>query len=165
MQHIRISIMAAITDELGIGKDNDLLVKIPEDFARVRSITKGHPLVRGRKSFESIGRPLPSRTNIVITRDTNYQHEGIVVVHSLAKGLEIAKKEEEQKENGEIFVFGGGQIWKEALPMVGRLYLTVIHKNFPADTFFPDYSQFTKVIEKEEHLDNNPPYTFLTLER
>ncbi len=203
--NVRISIMAAVTDERGLGKDNDLLVKIPEDFQRMKRLTTGHPIIMGRKTFESIGRPLPNRTNIVITRDNEYTKEGILVVHDLQTAITKAKEIEEERTSsvrhpelarlapkstpgaakrvsgsissssrltlhplpfeGEIFIFGGGQIFKEALPMVDRLYLTVIHKNIEADTFFPDYSEFSTVIEKEEHHQDDYDYAFLTLER
>jgi dihydrofolate reductase len=188
MTKVRISAIAAITDERGLGKDNHLLVHIPGDLPRFKKITTGHPVIMGRKTFESIGRVLPGRLNIVITRDSNYKVTGATIVHSLEGGLEDAKKEEEKRviassiatkqshanipntkyqilnTNLEVFILGGGQIFKEAMPFIERLYLTVIHKNFPADVFFPDYSNFTKVTEKEEHTFEDISYTFLTLE-
>ncbi len=158
----RISIMAAITDERGLGKDNDLLVKIPEDFVRMKALTMGHPIVMGRKRYESIGRPLPGRTNIVVTRDSAYAVAGVTIAHSLENALEVAKK---SSGFDEIFIFGGSQIFQQAIGIVDRLYLTVIHKNFPADVFFPEYSNFTKVLEKKDEIFENVPYTFLTLEK
>lgn len=160
--HMRISAMVALDDKRAIGKDNTLLFKIPEDFARMQRITSGHPLVMGRKTFESIGRPLPKRTNIVITRDTNYTHEGVIVVHSLAEGIEEAKK---APGSDEIFIFGGGQIWQEAMPIMDRLYITKVAGDYGGDTFFPDYSAFTKVLEEEKHEADGYTYTFLTLEK
>ncbi len=187
---MRISAIAALDSRRAIGKNNNLLFKIPEDFARMKRITVGHPIIIGRKTFESIGRPLPNRTNIVITRDANYQKEGIVVVHTLQEALNKAKEIEEQRVNSvvsnevrnlssdeisphdvrrddtpEIFIFGGGQIFQEAMPKIDRLYLTLVKGDFYGDTFFPDYSEFTKVVEKEEKTDWDYPYTFITLER
>jgi len=162
MEKSRISAMAAVSDNKVIGKNNDLLFHIPEDFARMRRITTGHPLVMGRKTFESIGRPLPNRTNIVITRDSNYKAEGIVVVRSLEEGIAQAKL---SPGSDEIFIFGGGQVWAEAMPHIDRLYLTVVHKTVDGDAFFPDYSEFSKVLEKEDHTFEDISYTFLTLER
>lgn len=165
MKQPRVSIMASVTDERGLGKDNDLLVKIPEDFLRMKRLTMGHPIIMGRKTYESIGKPLPGRTNIIISRDLAYNAPGTIILNSLEHALQLAQEEEENKPNGEVFVFGGGQIFNDALPLVDRLYLTVIHKNFPADIFFPDYSSFSKIIEEEHHTLGDMAYTFLTLEK
>lgn len=158
-----ISIIVALDEKRGIGKNNDLLFRIPQDFTRMKTLTSGHPLVMGRKTFESIGRPLPQRTNIVITRDKTYQKEGIICIHSLEEGIEVAKK---SPGNEEIFIFGGGKVFEEALEknLVNRLYLTLVKGDFGADTFFPDYSQFTKEIEREDHEDGEYRYSFVTLE-
>src|SRR5581483_7650325 len=160
-----ISIIVSIDDKRGIGKNNDLLVKIPEDLKRLREITTGHSLIMGRKTFESLGRLLPNRTHIVITRDKNslqhlsYQPDELV--NSLEEGIEVARKIEQQRmslrgtkgyeaipQQGEdrhaslamtnpeeeIFVFGGGQIFKEAIEkgLFDRLYLTIIKGDFGA---------------------------------
>lgn len=164
-----ISAIAAIDEKRGLGKNNDLLFRFPEDSKRVREKTAGHPLVMGRRTYESIGRPLPNRTNIVITRDQNYSVSGIVVVHSLEDAIKIAKETEEPKETqeteGEIFIFGGGEIFKEALPQTDRLYLTVVEGDYGADTFFPDYSEFKHVLKEEKGEDGGYKYTFLDLEK
>lgn len=138
---MKISIIAAMDSKNGIGKGNDLLFKIREDFERMQKITMGHPLIMGRKTFESIGRVLPGRTNIIITQNTDFQAQDCIVVHSLEEGIEKAK---ESKGSDEIFIFGGGQIFKEALDkgIVDKLYLTLVEGNFNADTFFPTYSQY-----------------------
>src|SRR5437868_15482904 len=122
---IPVSIIVAVDDKRGIGKDNDLLFKIPEDFKRMKELTSGHPIIMGRKTFESIGRVLPNRTNIIVTRDPAFQFEGAVVCSSLEEGLEKAKKAPGSEE---IFIFGGGQIFKEALEkgLIDRLYLTLV---------------------------------------
>ncbi len=177
----RISAIAAIGQNRELGKDNQLLFKIPEDFKRMKALTIGHPIIMGRKTFESIGRVLPGRTNIIISRDKNYKVEGAIVCLSLEEAI---KKSIEYPVN-EIFIFGGGQIFEQAMPVVNRLYLTVVQGKFEADTFFPEYKEFTKVIEKEERAigsevfdretqtesaqarreDGGYTYTFLTLER
>lgn len=168
MNQIRVSIIAAIDEKHGLGKNNDLLFKIPGDMQRVRSLTTGHPLVMGRKTFASLGRLLPKRSHVVITRDASrletlsFQPESIV--SSLEEALEKAKTFEGSEE---IFIFGGGQIFTEAIEkgLVDRLYLTVVKGEYEADTFFPDYSMFTKVLNKEEHEENGYRYIFLDLER
>lgn len=195
-------------EKRGIGRDNKLLWDIPADLKRFRVITSGHPIIMGRKTFESIGRVLPNRTNIIVTRDTNYQVEGAVVVHSLERALAVAKKyviaiRQKQSEvdeiaassdehrsppasiavgqggrNDEVFVIGGGQIFQQALPLASRLYLTIVEArldsppesparrgDFGADTFFPDYSMFTKKTFEETHEEEKYRYTFLDIEK
>ena len=154
MKNTRVSIIAAIDEKRGLGKNNDLLFRIPEDGKRVRTITTGHPLVMGRKTFESLGRLLPNRSHIVVTRDPaslkNLPFQPEAVVSSIEEGIEKAK---EFVGSDEIFIFGGGQIFTEAVEkeLVDRLYMTVVKGNYDADTFFPEYSMFTKVLKKEEH--------------
>jgi dihydrofolate reductase len=157
-----VSAIAAITEkDRGIGKDNDLLWKIPEDLKRFKEITLGHPIIMGRKNFESIGRALPKRMNIVVTRDVAYHAENCVIVHSVEEAIAKAKL----LDQSEVFIIGGGEIYKQALPFTDRLYLTIIHAEKPADVFFPDYAEFTKVVS-EENLDfEGTPYTNITLER
>ena len=154
--------MVSISENRVIGNNNDLVFRIPEDFIRMKKITNGHPLIMGRKTFESIGRPLPNRTNIVITRDPEFKAGGIIVVSSLEEGVEKAKG---APGNDEIFIFGGGQIFAEALPITDRLYITLVHKTVEGDTFFPDYSAFTNVVEEIPGQFEDLSYTFLTLER
>jgi dihydrofolate reductase len=168
MNKPRISIIAAFDDKRGLGKNNGLLFKIPEDFKRLRTLTTGHPLVMGRKTFASLGRLLPNRSHIVITHDPSrlqtlsYQPEAVAT--SIVEGIEKAKSFPGSEE---IFIFGGGQIFREAIEkdLVDRLYLTLVKGDYGADTFFPDYPGFTKVIEKKEHVTEGYKYTFLTLER
>ncbi len=169
---MRISIIAAIGENRELGKENKLLWHIPGELPRFKRITTGHPIIMGRKTFESIGRVLPGRTNIIITRDPLYRVDEAIICSSLEKALTIAEEKDQKtvsaKSSGEpkeIFIIGGGQIFEQAMPFVQRLYLTTVHQTFDADVFFPDYSQFTKVIEKEEHEDGGYRYTFLTLEK
>lgn len=192
-----VSIIAAIDEKRGLGKDNKLLFHIPEDFKRMKQLTSGHPIIMGRKTFESIGRPLPNRTNIIITRDLTYKVDGAVVVHSLEEAIEVGKKQDGKYTSSdalaesrssqessqhqpkadhpmdeariikdeEIFIFGGGEIYKQAMPYTDRLYLTVVKGSYDADTFFPEYSAFKKIIYKEKRSENGYEYTFLTLEK
>ena len=165
-----ISIIAAMDEKRGIGKNNDLLFRIPEDFERMRRLTKGHPLVMGRKTFESIGRFLPERTSIVVTHDpakvssVSFFTPEVQIVSSLGEGIEKAK----QSPGGdEIFVFGGGEIFREAIEggVVDRLYLTKVEGDWGANTFFPDYSQFKKVIHEEAGTEGEYKFRFIDLER
>jgi len=161
-----ISIIVAIDEKRGIGKNNELLFRIPEDFKRLKEKTTGHPIVMGRKTYNSIGRPLPNRTNIVISRmNTVHSEKGdIKQAITLEDALEIAKK---SPGSDEIFIFGGGQIFKEALEkgFVDRLYITLVKGEYEADTFFPEYPEFTKVREQENKEFNEYKFTFLTLEK
>src|SRR6266704_5195092 len=130
MNKPRISIIVAIDEKRGIGKNNDLLFKIPQDFKRMKTLTNGHPLIMGRRTFDSIGRVLPNRTNIIVTRNNSFHVAGAIVCNSLEKALKHA-----QDENEEIFIFGGGQIFKEALEkgLIDRLYLTIVKGDSDAD--------------------------------
>lgn len=168
MNKPRIAIIAAIDEKRGLGKDNDLLFKISADHKRLREITRACPLVMGRKTFESLGRLLPNRTHIVITRDPksieHLAYQPHIIVSSLEEGIMKAK---EVPDVDEIFIFGGGQIFKEAIEkgLVDRLYLTLVKGDYGADIFFPDYSAFTKVLHKEAGESDGYSYTFLDLEK
>jgi len=158
----RISAIAAIGKNRELGRTNDLIWRISEDIKRVKQLTMGHPLIMGRKTYESIGKPLPGRTTIIVTRDPNFRAEGCVVVHS----LEDALKQAREIETEEIFIFGGAQLYEQALPIIDRLYLTIVDAEDPtADTYFPDYDDFAKVIEKEKRDHDGLEYEWLTLER
>jgi len=158
-----ISIIAVIGKNRELGKDNHLLWNIPSDLKRFRKITKGHPVIMGRKTFQSIGHPLPNRENFVITRDQSFTSPGVTVVSSLNLAIEKAKA---APGADETFVIGGGQIYAVAIDRTDRLYLTVVDAAAPsADTFFPDYSRFTKVISEEPQQENGIHFTYLTLEK
>lgn len=157
----KISIIVAIAKNRAIGHGNKLLWNIPEDMKFFRETTRGHTVVMGRKTFESIGRPLPNRLNIVITRDNSFTADGVTVCHSLEEALDLAR----QKEKDEVFVIGGAQIYTQALPFTDRLYLTVVHKDFEGDAFFPEHKEFTKIVSQKDSRDANLEYTFLVLER
>ena len=157
----RISIIAAIGRNRELGKHNELIWRIKPDLQRVKALTTGHPIIMGRKTYDSIGHPLPNRTNIVITR-SQMCIEGCLVFDSLEKGLGAARA----IENEEIFIFGGASLYEATLPIADRLYLTVIDaEDSEADVFFPDYADFKTEVFREEYSEHTPPYTYLTLER
>lgn len=162
LHNTKLCIVAAIDEKRGLGKNNDLLFRIPEDLKRFRQLTAGKPVIMGRKTFESIGRVLPNRTNIIITRDKNYKAAGTIVAHSLEEALRQAQG---KPGKDEVFIIGGGQIFAQALPLVDKLYLTLVEGDYGADTFFPDYSEFKKVVHKQTGESSGYKYTFLDLER
>ena len=158
-----ISIIAAIGENRELGGNNQLLWNIPGELKRFKEITTGHPIIMGRKTFESIGRVLPNRTNIIITREPSFSVEGALVTDSVEKAVAIARK---QEGGNEIFIIGGGQIFTQALPTTDRLYLTLVHKTFSeADVFFPEYLEFKKEIERQEMQGPEFTYSFVTLEK
>lgn len=156
-----ISIIAAIGKNGELGKNNKLIFHIPEDLKRFRELTAGHPVIMGRKTYQSIGKPLPGRTNIVVTRDENFIPDGCVTVHSVEDALKKAREIEKE----EIFIIGGGEIYKEGLKFTDKLYLTLVEGSFEADTFFPEYSSFNKIVGKKEGTAGLYRYTFLDLMR
>lgn len=166
MSQPRTSIIAALGKGRAIGKDNRLLWHIPEDLKRFKALTLGHPVIMGRKTFDSIvaqlGKPLPGRTNIIVTRDTAWAHEGAKVAHTIEEALMKAR----EIDHEEVFVIGGAQIYAQALPFADQLYLTLVESEADGDTFFPEYEDlFTKKVFKEAHEDEPIPYRFVTLER
>lgn len=160
-----ISIIAAIGERTrALGKDNDLLFKISEDLKRFKALTTGHPIIMGRKTWESLPRqPLPTRTNIVVTKQEGYEAEGALIVSSVEEALQKAK---ESPGNEEVFVIGGGEIYSTALPLTDRLYLTLIDDDAEGDVYFPAYDAFTTVVEESETKEENGlSYKYVTLER
>lgn len=137
-----LSIIVAMTKERVIGYQNKIPWHLSEDLKRFKKITMGHPIIMGRKTFESIGHPLPGRENIVITRNKNYNVAGITIVHDLVEAL--------KNKTGECFVIGGAEIYQAALPQAGKLYLTLIHEKIKGDTYFPHFNleKDFQIIEK-----------------
>ena len=154
-----ISIIAAITKDRVLGRDNKLLWHISEDMRRFRSITAGHTVIMGRKTFESIGKPLPNRRNIVVTRDEHFSYPGVVVAHSLEAAYKLANA----KDNEEVFVIGGGQLYAQAINDADKLYLTVVDGVFSGDVFFPDYSMFAHTTFEKGSKEGDYTFTFLEL--
>lgn len=156
-----ISLMVAHDPNRVIGKDNQLPWHIPEDLAYFKKHTVGKGMVMGRNTYESIGRPLPKRRNIVVTRNPSYKIEGADVVRSLEQAVKIAEEVHE-----EVMVIGGEQIFRTVLPIADRLYITLIKKPFEGDTFFPEYGDEWKLVsESEEYLSNGIPFSYLVYER
>ena len=158
-----ISIIVAVAENFAIGKDNTLLFHLPGDLKRFKQITTGHPVIMGRNTLLSIPRwPLAKRRNIVLTDKSDDVFPGCEIVFSVDEALQKIKDEEE------VFVIGGGSVYRQFYPLAGKLYLTLIHQNFEADTFFPEinYAEW-KVISREGHFDetNNFSYSYLNLER
>ncbi len=157
----RVSIIAAIGKNRELGKKNELIWRISPDLRRVKELTTGHPIIMGRNTYESIGRPLPNRTNIVVTGSVT-SIEGCVVATSLEEALAIAHDIDQE----EIFIFGGARLYEASLPFVQRLYLTMIEAtDSEADAFFPPYNDFKTILEEESHPEHTPPYSWITLER
>lgn len=127
-----ISIIVAVSQNGVIGKDNQLLWRLPDDLKRFKQLTMGHPIIMGRKTFDSIGKPLPGRTSIVITRNTDFKQEGIIVVHSLEEALTEAAK----TGSDETFVIGGGELYRLTQPIADKLYITEVETVIEGDTFF-----------------------------
>ena len=126
-----ITIIAAIAENNALGKNNQLIWHIPADLKRFKKVTSNHHIIMGRKTFESLGKPLPNRTNIIITRNSNYKAEGCVVVNSLNEAINAAK------EDKNPFILGGAEIYKQAIEIADKLDLTFVHHEFDADVFFP----------------------------
>lgn len=156
-----ISLIAAIGKNNELGKNNALVWSMPTDLKYFREKTSGHPVIMGRKTFEAIGRPMPNRRNIIITRDENYKKEGIEVVNSLEKALGTARTTLAEKE--EIFIIGGEEIFKQSMSIANRMYITHIDaEDRAADTFFPEIIPIVwNEISHEEHkADKENPYDY-----
>lgn len=127
-----IIMIAAVAENDALGKNNKLVWHLPNDFKRFKSLTTGHHIIMGRKTFESFPKPLPNRTHIVITRQKDYRPEGCIVVNSIEKAIAICPKD------GNSFIIGGGEIYKLGLPYANKLEITKVHHSFEADAFFPE---------------------------
>nr|WP_275984129.1 dihydrofolate reductase [Paenibacillus hamazuiensis] len=154
--------MLAMDENRAIGLNNQLPWRLPADLAYVKKLTMGHTLLMGRKTYESIGKPLPGRKNVVMTQRTDYRPEGCEVVHSVEEALE-------RYRNDELFIFGGAEIFKLFLPYAERMYITEIAHRFEADTWFPevDMSEWKEVSRTEGVVDekNKYPHAFVVYER
>lgn len=161
----RISMIAAVAANRVIGAKNDLIWRLPEDLKRFKRITSGHPVIMGRNTYLSLGRPLPKRTNVVITSSEEFAKEvpeGVIVVKSLMEALVMAPDLDDE----EVFIIGGGRVYAEALGFADRLYLTLLDQEFEGDVWFPDWTeQFQNVIEEEEFIEGEITGKYVTLER
>ncbi len=159
----KLAIIVAISENNAIGKNNQLLWHLPADLKHFKEITTGNTIIMGRKTFDSIGKPLPNRRSIVISRNTNLTIPGVEIVASLEKALELCKHDQE------AFIIGGAEIYQQALPYATHIYLTRIHQKYEADTFFPaiDPSGW-KELNSVTHLadeKNEVAYTFSEMEK
>jgi dihydrofolate reductase len=158
-----ISLIVAVAANRVIGRDNKLPWRLPNDLRRFRALTMGKPLVMGRKTYESIGRPLDGRHNIVVSRNPDYRAEGCTVVHSPEAALAAAAGA------AELFVIGGAELYAQFLPQAHRLYLTLVHAHVAGDTYFPPIveSQWREIEREEHQADGRHAYAYslLVLER
>ena len=156
-----INIIVAKAENNVIGNKNQLIWHLPNDLKRFKQLTTGHPIIMGRKTFESIGKPLPNRTNIVITRNTVWTAEGIVTVHSLEDAIQLASR-----TDSEIFIIGGGNIYQQALKLADVLEVTEVHQDFEGDAHFPeiDLNQWQETFREKHPADekHSIEYSFVT---
>jgi dihydrofolate reductase len=157
-----ISIVVAIAENHAIGKDNKLLWHLPNDLKHFKTITSGHTVIMGRKTYDSVGKPLPNRRNIIITRQ-HIEIAGCEVVNSLEEAVALCKTE------GEVFIVGGAEIYRQAMAITNKIYLTIVHQSFEGDTYFPKIEENVWVeTEREDHdadEKNKIAYSFITLVR
>jgi dihydrofolate reductase len=155
-----ITIIAAIAENNALGKDNQLIWHLPADLKRFKKVTLNHHIIMGRKTFESLGKPLPNRTTIIITRNKNYTVEGCIIVNSLQEALNAAKKDENP------YILGGAEIYRQAIKIADKLDLTFVHHKFEADAFFPiiDSNIWKEETREnfEKDVNNKYNYSFAT---
>ncbi len=160
-----IKILVACDENHVIGKNNALIWHLPADLKRFKELTTGNVIIMGRKTFDSIGRPLPNRTSIVITRQTDYNQEGVIIVHSLEEAILKAKS----LHRGDIYIVGGAEIYRMAMELADEIELTLLHDIFEGDAFFPEINPAVwKEISKERGItdEKNPfQYSFITYKR
>ena len=160
---MKISIVVAMASNRAIGLNNTMPWHLSADLQYFIKITMGKPILMGRRTFESIGRPLPGRTNIIISRNKNYKHEGCLVYNSIDEALEICRVDEE------VMLVGGACFYETILPVADRIYLTQIHRHFQGDTFFPEFdsNSWREIERKDINDDQNAmfEYSFITLEK
>jgi dihydrofolate reductase len=160
-----ITVIAAIATNNALGKDNDLIWHLPADLKRFKKVTTGHYIIMGRNTYESIGKPLPNRTTIIITRNKNYFKEGCLIANSLEQAIEMSKEE------AQVFIIGGAQIYKETIAkdLAQQLDITLVHKDFEADVYFPEIdAKIWKEIARENFKadeKNKLDYSFISYQK
>ena len=164
---MKIALVVAVSQNNVIGRNNQLPWHLPEDLQYFKSVTMGKPILMGRKTFDSIGRPLPGRKNIVITRDLEWDAEGVEVVYSVDDALAAGADACAVANSDEIMIIGGAQIYRDCLPIADRLYLTRVEAEIEGDAFFPDIDtkQWQKIAEKTPKEIDKYSYCFQVLER
>ena len=162
MNKTKVSIICALAEKnRAIGKNNALLWQLPADLKHFKKLTSGHPIIMGQKTYESIGRPLPNRTNIVITNDPSFKADGVSVFYSIPEAIDYAKK----VDSDEVFIIGGGSIYSQTIDLADSLYLTLLYGEFEGDTFFPDYSSFDLIEKSDKQEDNGYSFCFTVFEK
>ena len=160
-----ITVIAAIASNNALGKDNDLIWHLPADLKRFKKVTTGHYILMGRNTYESIGKPLPNRTTIIITRNKNYFKEGCLIANSLEQAIEMSKEE------AQVFIIGGAQIYKETIAknLAQQLDITLVHKDFEADVYFPEIDPkiWKEVVRENFKADekNKLDYSFISYQK
>jgi dihydrofolate reductase len=149
-----ITIIAAAAENNALGKDNQLVWHLPNDFKRFKEITSGHYIIMGRKTFESFPKPLPNRTHIIITRQKNYKVENCIVVNSIEKAIEACPKDET------IFIIGGAEIYNQSINLADKIELTRVHANFEADAYFPEIDLNKWKLVFEDYHSNDEKHNF-----
>lgn len=172
---MKLALIAAVADNNAIGINNKMPWYLPGDLRYFKAVTMGKPIIMGRKTFDSLKKPLPGRTNIVITRDTDWHHEGVKVVHSLddamalAEALILAEAPALINGNEEVMVIGGEQIYRLAIEQADRLYLTRVYQSFDGDAFFPEIAQqqWRETSREDIQSEDDQPltYSYLVLDR
>ena len=160
MRLMLISLIAAMAQNRVIGRQGEIPWKIPGEQKIFKKITSGHAVIMGRKTYESIGRPLPDRINIIVTRQKEYRAEGCIIAHDLAGALKSCPQDE-----NEAFICGGGQLYHEAIHMADRIYLTVIPRDIKGDTYFPEISSADFQVKESKIIEGIEPYNFYIYER
>ena len=160
---MNVTLIAAMAENRVIGKDNQLIWHFPEDLKHFKQLTSGHHVIMGRKTFESVGRPLPNRTNIIITRQSDYKAEGCLIAHSIEEALAMVKDDEMP------FIVGGAEIYKQALAFADGIELTIIHGEYEGDSYFPEFDlsiwKLARGEKKEADAKHIHPYEFLTYKK
>jgi len=152
-----ISFIVAMDKNRVIGKDNQLPWHLPADLKFFKRVTMGHPIIMGRNTYESIGKPLPGRENIIVTRNKEYAQEGCTIIHSVDELLQMASR-----QNEEVFVIGGAELFQATFSMADRLYITKIEEEFTGDTYFPEFNQSEwELVSQEKGIrDEKNPYEY-----
>jgi dihydrofolate reductase len=159
---MKVALIAAFAQNLVVGINNSLPWHLPEDLKYFKRTTSGKAIIMGRKTYESIGRPLPNRTNIVVTRNPDFKAEGVVTVMSLEAGIKHAESVNLINGIDEVMIIGGAAIYQASLPMADRLYLTHVHANVEGDAYFPtvDFDQWKEVGREDFNKDESNPYDY-----
>jgi dihydrofolate reductase len=147
-------LIAAAAENNALGKDNQLVWHLPDDFKRFKQLTTGHYIVLGRKTFESFPKPLPNRTHVIITRQKNYKAEGCIIVYSVEEAMKVVPK------NETIFIIGGAEIYKQTIDFADKIELTRVHTSVDADAFFPEIDSDKWILKEEEFHPKDEKHTY-----